>query len=70
MLDKEILMRMEVMNVFEVKKLKKGERISKKAVDNGNISIHFHFYSINSKVQLHQHADSVDIYYVIDGEGW
>ncbi|MGQ9507637.1 MAG: cupin domain-containing protein [Candidatus Bathycorpusculaceae bacterium] len=69
MQNKESLMRMEVMNAFEVKKFKKGERISRKAVDNDNVSIHFHFYSTNSKVQLHKHTDSVDIYYVIEGEG-
>jgi mannose-6-phosphate isomerase-like protein (cupin superfamily) len=62
-------MRMEVTNVFEVKEFKKGERFSKKAVDNSNVLIHFHFYSPNSKVKLHQHADAVDIYYVIEGEG-
>lgn len=60
---------MEVMNAFEVREFKKGERISKKAVDNDNVLIHFHFYSANSKVQPHQHADSVDVYYVIEGEG-
>jgi mannose-6-phosphate isomerase-like protein (cupin superfamily) len=60
---------MEVLNAFEVKEFKKGERISKKAVDNENVSVHFHFYSTGSKVQLHKHADSIDIYYVIEGEG-
>jgi mannose-6-phosphate isomerase-like protein (cupin superfamily) len=60
---------MEVMNAFEVKEFEKGRRVSKKAVDDANVLIHFHFYSAGSKVQLHQHADSVDIYYVIEGEG-
>jgi len=69
MWDKESLMRMEVINAFEAKEFKRAERISKKAVDNDNILIHFHYYSTNSKVQLHQHADSVDIYYVIEGKG-
>jgi mannose-6-phosphate isomerase-like protein (cupin superfamily) len=69
MWDKEGLMRMEVTNAFEVKEFKKGERVSKKAVDNDTVLIHFHFYSTNSKVQVHQHGDSVDVYYVIEGEG-
>jgi len=34
-------MRMKVMNVFEVKRFKKRKRISKKAVDNDNVLIHF-----------------------------
>jgi quercetin dioxygenase-like cupin family protein len=60
---------MEVINAFEVKQFKKGKRVSKKAVDDANVLIHFHFYSAGSRVQPHQHADSVDIYYVIEGEG-
>lgn len=60
---------MEVVNVSEVKEFKKDERVSRKVVDNDNVLIHFHFYSPNSEVQLHRHADSVDIYYVVEGEG-
>jgi mannose-6-phosphate isomerase-like protein (cupin superfamily) len=60
---------MEVMNTFEVKKFEKGKRVSKKAVDDDKVLIHFHFYSPGSEVRLHRHADSVDIYYVIEGEG-
>ena len=60
---------MEVVNVSEVKEFKKGKRVSRKVVDNDNAWISFHFYSPDSEVQLHRHVDSVDVYYVIEGEG-
>ncbi len=60
---------MDVMNVYEIKEFKKGVRVSKKVVDEDKAVIYFHFYSTDSKVQLHKHVDAVDVYYVIEGEG-
>ncbi len=60
---------MDVVNVYRTREFKKGVRVSKKVVDEDEVVIHFHFYSTDSKVQYHKHADAIDVYYVIEGEG-
>ena len=60
---------MDIINVYEIKDFKEGVRVSKKVVDKDKAVIHFHFYSTDSKVQPHRHADAVDVYYVVEGEG-